>query len=267
MVHAKEKLKPFFTHLDEIEGLLSRKRIFILLDYDGTLTPIVATPDLAVLSSDMHDVIKSLSQKHKISIVSGRATDDVRQKVNIEDIYYAGSHGFEIIKPNGDVVINEQAKKIRSVIDEVHRNLEEKLSSIEGALVEHVKYTISTHYRLVNDQDFPELKKIVEEVGKNNSLLRITNGKKVFEIRPDIDWHKGKAVEFILKELAFNPAKDIAVYIGDDTTDEDAFKVVETCGFGIIVSQDPRETEARFIVKDVGEVKKTLEYLLQKNNL
>jgi len=82
-----------FKHLYELKDQLAQKDVFIFLDYDGTLTPIVATPDLAVLADDMRQTVVKLSSYYKVSVVSGRAMDDVRSKVRINGLFYAGSHG------------------------------------------------------------------------------------------------------------------------------------------------------------------------------
>jgi len=261
VITEKEPVK-FFEHLDEVKSKFSQKDVFVFLDYDGTLTPIVATPDLAVLASDMHEVLQRLCSLYTVSIVSGRATDDVRGKVRIKVIFYAGSHGFEIVQPDGNVEVNQQAEEIRGVIDEVYKKLQGRLNNVPGARVEHVKYTISTHYRLVSDEDFFKVKDAVEETLSQYSNLRITHGKKVFEIRPRINWDKGKAVEWILKVLNFNPQKNLAVYIGDDTTDEDAFAVLEEKGFGILVAGPARPSKAKYLIDNTDEVKKILELLI-----
>jgi trehalose-phosphatase len=251
----------FFENIGLIKNVLADKDPVIFLDYDGTLTPIVATPDLAVISDEMREVVRRLSQRRRVSIVSGRATDDVRSKVKIEGIFYAGSHGFEIDDPDGGVAINEEAKKVRSTVDEIYQKLAERVAHIKGALIENVKYTVSCHYRLVNEKDIPEFERIVNESLAEYPQLRKTRGKKVFELRPRIDWDKGKAVKWILNVLRFDPQKQIAVYIGDDTTDEDAFKILNDIGFGVLVSDPIRESSAKYTVKNVQDVKKVLEFL------
>ena len=250
----------FFGNFEDVKKRLAGKEAIFFLDYDGTLTPIVATPDLAVLSDEMRETIRSLAGTYKVAIVSGRATDDVRGKVALEGIFYAGSHGFEIVSPDGKVTINEEVSKVRPVIDEVHEKLNSRLSSVKGALVEHVKYTISTHYRLVSDEDFPKIKQAVDDILKEYPRLRKTDGKKVFEIRPKIDWDKGKAVGWILNSLAGQGREGILpVYIGDDTTDEDAFRAIKDFGFGILVAEAPKKSEAAYWIKNTEEVKKVLE--------
>lgn len=248
----------FFDHLNTVAELFRNKTPIIFLDYDGTLTPIVATPDLAVISDDMRETVRRLAQRYKVSIVSGRATDDVRSKVRIDGIFYAGSHGFEIRQPDGQTEINQEARAIRSEIDEVHKKLSGRVKNIQGALIENVKYTISAHYRLVSEKDFPKIEAAVDGVLTEHPNLRKTHGKKVFEIRPRIDWHKGKAVHWILKVLDYSPQSHVPVYIGDDTTDEDAFREIKKYGLGILVAEVPRPSEAKYMIGNAGEVQKVL---------
>ena len=252
-------MKNFFESLDEIKARLKGKTLVVFLDYDGTLTPIVATPDLAIISDEMRSVVKELSKKIKVAIVSGRATDDVKAKAKIDGIFYAGSHGFEINYPSGEVKINEEAQAIRPMIDEVQQKLAEKVKDIKGALIENVKYTVSAHYRLVSDEDFSRFEKEVDDILSQYPQLRKTSGKKVFEIRPKIDWHKGKAVDWIMNIFEKEQQNILPVYLGDDTTDEDAFRALKEKGFGILVATAERQTEAEYLVKDPEEVKKVLE--------
>ena len=251
-----------FEHRAAFEQDLAGKELLLFLDYDGTLTPIVATPDLAVLSEDMRQVIQKAMSVIKISIVSGRATQDVRSKVKLDGLFYAGSHGFEIVDPQGEVTVNEEAQKIRSVIDEVHGKLSERVKGISGALVENVKYTISAHYRLVSEEDFPLIETAVDAVLAEYPQLRKTHGKKVFELRPRIDWDKGRAVEWILTYLGYDPSRQIPVYIGDDTTDEDAFRFLKDKGFGILVADPPKPSEAKYRIRHTEDVRDLLEQLI-----
>lgn len=255
-----QSIPDFFSKTEEIKSRLQDKALFLFLDYDGTLTPIVDTPDKAIISDEMREMVVRSAAEHKTAVVSGRATDDVRSKVKVDGIYYAGSHGFEIVGPDGNVHQNPEAAKIRKSVQVIHAELSERLAHVEGSLVEDVKYTISVHYRLVSDADFPQIKAAVAAVLEKHPDFRRTSGKKVFEVRPKIDWDKGKAVEWIFDELNFDPGKHIAVYIGDDTTDEDAFAVLKGKGFGILVADHPKESLAEYQVRDTLEVKKVLEF-------
>lgn len=259
-INMSQSIPNFFSRTDEVSARLSGKSLFLFLDYDGTLTPIVETPDKAVISDEMREMVIRSAAAHKTAIVSGRATDDVRAKVRVDGIYYAGSHGFEIVDPAGEVHQNPQAARIRETVKEIYGKLRDRVRNIKGALVEDVKYTISVHYRLVADEDFPRIEEAVAAILGEYPDFRRTAGKKVFEVRPDIDWHKGKAVEWILTELSFDPQHNIAVYIGDDTTDEDAFAVLDGRGFGVVVADPPKESRAQYRVRNTAEVKKVLEF-------
>lgn len=262
MVTTENKPIAFFQSREEIDDLITEKEALIFLDYDGTLTPIVDTPDLAILDNSTRETIQRLAACYKTSIVSGRATEDVKSKVQIEGIFYAGSHGFEILSPDGKSEINSEARAICPLIDEAQIQLEKNLKDIDGVLVENVKYTISVHYRLVSDKDFLKVETAVKEIINSYDQLKVTYGKKVFEIKPDIDWHKGKAVQWILKVLNYTPKNNFVIYIGDDTTDEDAFSMIGDKGFGILVAGELRASAAKYWIKDTDEVKKVLEYLI-----
>jgi alpha,alpha-trehalase len=253
----------FFENLSRIKEKISGRDVLLFLDYDGTLTPIVDTPDLAVISEQMRQTVLRAAEKMTVSIVSGRATEDVRAKVKIDGIFYAGSHGFEIIDPRGKVTINEQAKKVRSTIAAAHKKLSERLQGVRGALVEDVKYTVSAHYRLVADGDFEAVRTAVDSILEEYPSLIKTHGKKVFEIRPRIDWDKGKAVNWIMEYLHLDERKHFPVYIGDDTTDEDAFRVLRKKGFGVLVCEDPHPSEALYMIKNTDEVRKALDFFME----
>ncbi len=252
----------FFEALFEVRACLKEKEPLMFLDYDGTLTPIVATPDLAVLSDEMRGLLARLAARRKVAVVSGRATDDVRSKVRLEGLYYAGSHGFEIVAPDGRTTVQPEVEAVRPIIDAAYERLSAALKDVPGALVEHVKYTISAHYRLVSDGDLPRVRKAVDEALTAYPQLRRTDGKKVFELRPRIDWHKGRAVAWILEEMGCDPSRHLPIYVGDDTTDEDAFRVLRGLGFGVLVADPVRTSGAVYYVRDTTEVGRLLEFFI-----
>jgi trehalose 6-phosphate phosphatase len=115
------------------------------------------------------------------------------------------------------------------MIDEVYKQLVEKTKSTPGAKVENNKFCLSVHFRCVDEKKWSELASKVRSVVKNYPTLKLSQGRKVFEIRPIIKWNKGKALEFLLESLGFENCNDVfPIYIGDDKTDEDAFKVYIT---------------------------------------
>ena len=249
-------MKHLLKHLDEIRN----KKILLLLDYDGTLTSIVSHPELAVLSDDMRNVLKRIAEKYPTAIISGRAIDDVKNMVKVENIYYAGNHGFEI--SNDVKLVNPDAEKIKPVINKICRKMQKKLIHIKGSIVENKGVTASVHYRMVPDDDFAELEKIFKGVIASyveKGKIRITKGKKVFEIRPNVEWDKGKAVKWVIAVLE---KKGTPVYIGDDRTDEDAFIALKNRGITVLVSEKIKKSNVEYYLRNVDEVKIFLEGLL-----
>ena len=231
----------------------NQKGLVFFLDYDGTLTPIVERPDLAVISKSMKDMVAKLSKKYKTAIVSGRMREDVQKLVGIEGIFYAGSHGFDIQGP-GVSLVQPKAKEAIPIVSQIIEKLSKEVGFIEGILIEDKKFSVGVHYRLAKEASIPKVKKVVEEIVANNPLLRLMSGKKVFEILPAIDWNKGKAVRWIMQALEVSWSEVSVVYIGDDTTDEDAFRVLRTRGTGILVSQDVKASAADFLLRSPEEV-------------
>ena len=249
-------MKHLFDLLDKIRN----KNLLLLLDYDGTLTPIVLRPELAVLSDDMRDVLKRIAKKYPLAIISGRSLDDVRDMVNVDGIYYAGNHGFEI--SNDVKLVNPDAEKIKPVIAEICEQMQSKIGHIQGSIVENKGITASVHYRMVLENDFLELEKIFKGVIASyveKGKIRITKGKKVFEIRPNVEWDKGKAVKWVIAVLE---KKGTPVYIGDDRTDEDAFIALKNRGITVLVSEKIKKSNVEYYLRNVDEVKIFLEGLL-----
>ncbi|KAG0545891.1 hypothetical protein BDA96_02G400400 [Sorghum bicolor] len=206
--------------LAQFEALLAAakgKQIVLFLDYDGTLSPIVEDPDRAVMSEEMREAVRRVAEHFPTAIVSGRCRDKVFNFVKLTELYYAGSHGMDIQGPanhhlqaNAEVVHYQAGTEFLPVIEEVFGTLTAKMEAIAGA----------KEWNAVNEE--------VRSVLKDYPNLKLTHGRKVLEIRPSIKWDKGKALEFLLKSLGYAGRNDVfPIYIGDDRTDEDAFKVKE----------------------------------------
>ena len=254
-------VNPSYLHSGK-SHFFSGKKIVFFLDYDGTLTPIVSRPELAVISSDMQDTVKKLSQKYITAIVSGRMREDVEKLVGISGLIYAGSHGFNIKGPEV-VMVESQAEKSIPLVSKVIEKLKKELVGIEGVIIEEKKFSTAVHYRLVKEAEKNlKIRNLVREIIQENKTLRLMEGKKVFEILPAIDWNKGKAVRWVMDSLGINWQDYSVVYIGDDTTDEDAFRTVCTRGTSILVSDKDKFSAADFMVSSPKEVKELFERIL-----
>ena len=137
-----------------------------------------------------------------------------------------------------------------------------RLARIEGTLIEEKRFSIAVHYRLADEGTISEIEQIVDDAVATDARLKKAHGKKVFEVRPDLDWDKGKALLFLLEALGLDGPDVVPLYIGDDVTDEDAFAVLRDRGIGILVSEAPRPTEASYWVQAPWEVYAFFERLL-----
>jgi alpha,alpha-trehalase len=246
----------------EIGRWLDGGQTALFLDYDGTLTPIVAQPDQAVLSEAMRETLRTLAETCTVAIVSGRGLDDVRQRVALENMTYAGSHGFEIDGPNQTRLRNEKGAQALPALDAAEKQLHNRLADIEGALVERKRFSIAVHYRNVAAAHTDAVADIVDEVLYDHDGLRKGHGKKVFELQPDVAWDKGHAVRWLLRRLDLDEKTVRPIYIGDDVTDEDAFRVLQESGLGIVVhGRETRSTYARYGLADPEEVQTFLQQL------
>ncbi|GMH00131.1 hypothetical protein Nepgr_001970 [Nepenthes gracilis] len=269
MIHHPSALEMFEKIMNESKG----KQIVMFLDYDGTLSPIVEDPDRAFMSDEMRAAVREVAKHFPTAIVSGRCRDKVYNFVRLAELYYAGSHGMDIKGPKGRkynkgnrAVLFQPASEFLPMIDEVCKILSQKIKTTPGARVENNKFCLSVHFRCVDEKRWAQLAQQVEEVLNDYPKLRLTQGRKVLEIRPTVKWDKGKALEFLLESLGFaNSDNILPVYIGDDRTDEDAFKVLrKRCqGFGILVSKFPKETNASYTLREPSEVKLFLQRLVE----
>ncbi|HVM19280.1 MAG TPA: trehalose-phosphatase [Egibacteraceae bacterium] len=223
----------------------------VFLDYDGTLTPIVERAEDATIDDRVREVIRSLADRCTVAIVSGRDLADVRTMVGVDGLYYAGSHGFDIVAPDGTPT--QHGTDFLPALDTAEGQLHAQLAGADGVRIERKRFAIAVHYRQVDPAKVSDVKAAVVRVSDANPELRVTGGKKIFELRPALDWHKGKALQFLLRTLGLDERDDVVpIYVGDDVTDEDAFAALGDRGVGLVVrgEDDARTTFADVSLQD-----------------
>ena len=232
----KTSPKYLFDALSLPEDILSlNKRVALLLDYDGTLVPIRKSPGSAALPFKITELLGSLARKPGVSvcIVSGRALGDIKRIAGVRGLSYIANHGFEVWH-RGSGWRHPELKKITPFLKKARDILKETLIDVEGVLIEDKIYTLSVHYRRAPGGSLPFIRKAVYSAALCGPL-RVRKGKKVFEIRPDIDWDKGAAV---MKWTKISKTCDaLKIYIGDDETDEDAFRAIGETGITVKVGR------------------------------
>ncbi|CAI5737061.1 unnamed protein product [Hyaloperonospora brassicae] len=255
------------TNFSALQAQFRAHRLVVFLDYDGTLTPIVNDPALALLPPTTKHTLEKLREKFITGVITGRSLDKIQKFVGLPQLYYAGSHGFDIKGPDGTSIKNQVASQFLVDLRAVRDELRAQIQGIDGAEVEDNVFSVSLHFRNVDQALWPQMSKIAYAVRDQHPRIKLNEGKMVYEYKPKLDWNKGKALLWLLQALELDEHDDVyTIYIGDDTTDEDAFQLFRAQdarkGAGIIVTEESTSTNALFTLRDTNEVGEFLNRLL-----
>jgi trehalose 6-phosphate phosphatase len=264
---------------DQFDARLNGRQPAVFLDYDGTLTPIVDRPQDAVISDTMRNAVRRLAQRTTVCVVSGRDRSVVAEWLGIDGLVVAGSHGFDIAGDiRGQAPDGEGSERIQhhavtgfeDLLATITERLHSQLAQAPGAAVEPKRFSVAVHYRLVDTAHRPLVTRVVDDLlAEYPDQLKLTPGKMVYEIQPKVDWDKGRAVEYLRHALGVDGPDYVTLYLGDDITDEDAFRALKgpANGIGVIIADtsDPevagRDTAADFVLESMGEVEQFLDML------
>lgn len=256
-----EALPSALADFDAISACLGSRTPVLCLDFDGTLSPIVEDPTAAVLLDGVRPVLERLVRAAPTLVLSGRDAADVRDRIGIPDILYAGSHGFEVVEADGTRRPNIEAIALLPALDAAEAQLRQATAAIPGVVIDRKRFSVAVHDRQVAETDFDELWAITAAVAADWPMLRPLRGKRVTEFLPDIDWNKGRALLWLLERAGYTPASAVPICIGDDVTDEDALLAVRDIGIGIVVGSGLRTTAASYSLEDPSEVRAFLDRL------
>lgn len=256
-----EMTTPHWTDCrEELAGRLAIvPRLLVATDFDGTLAGIAPRPEDVRMPEGSRASLEALAAHPgvRVAVLSGRALREVAALTGLTRAVFAGNHGLEI-KGAGIDWEHPQALAARPALDAAAVFLEERLRGLAGAFVEHKGLTLSLHYRLAAEPALTDVEAVAEACAEAFPQLKRHRGKKVIEFRPDADWNKGHALKRLLKGLGLPPAA--ALYMGDDTTDEDAFPVLGPKGLSLHVGNNP-DTTARFRLRDPDDTEEFLAWL------
>ena len=236
-------------------------RVLLACDFDGTLAPIAPRPEDARILPESVSALSKLAElpSCSVAIVSGRALADVRELAGLDGVIFSGNHGMEIKGP-GVYAMDGAASSMRPVMQSLRQELAAIAGRYEGASVEDKSLSLSVHYRLVQDHLESEFETVVrgacEDLVTSGDVI-VVGGKKVLDIRPAVAWDKGRAMRF-LRETADEMAgggTHFPIYVGDDTTDEDAFREVNAAGgISVFVGPHDRLTDADWLLDSPTDV-------------
>jgi trehalose-phosphatase len=215
-------------------------------------------PREAKIDPEIASSLKALTERwdFDVSIISGRALADVRERAGLSNVIYAGNHGLEI---ESDTVRFREpgAEALRRELRCLLLQLKLALSDTEGLHIEDKGLTLSVHFRRVSEHLRDWVRNATHGTVRRSRSFSCREGKMVLEVRPQITWDKGHALKWISREVL--PAGSVPIYIGDDVTDEDCFAAIPE-GITIKVG-GPAETAAQYLLPDVPAVGQFLTWL------
>ncbi|MBU1113059.1 MAG: trehalose-phosphatase [Candidatus Omnitrophica bacterium] len=254
----------YLTRKKLAQQLKEKKRIFVFLDYDGTLSPIVKNPKLARISPETKNILYQLSRNKTfiIGIVSGRSLRDIKKRVGLKTVVYAGNHGLEL-EYRGRKVSPKLSTRFQPIFKKAKTKIKKALKSIKGVIQEDKRLVLAVHYRKVAKSDQKQVVAIFNRSVKpflSQKLFKTARGKKVLELKPNLKINKAAAIDFFQKK--FKKGKnDLTVFIGDDITDEDVFKRLKPPDLAIRVGRK-KNSQARHFLKNTREVTLRLKDIL-----
>jgi trehalose 6-phosphate phosphatase len=259
-----------------VDQINEATQILLFLDYDGTLTPIVARPEMAVLSSQARTTLKQISvhSLFRLAIISGRSLSEIKAMIGLENIAYAGNHGLEIEcpahycqehSPRRAVFIHPEAKEFQPRLERLEHRLRKTLAGIDGVFIQNKGLTLSIHYRLARQTELRIIRQVSLEAIANEHArdkLEVAEGKKVLEVKPPIEWNKGKAIEWLM-EIYATPGS-LRIFAGDDVTDEDGFEVLRKVGgVSVLIGGEDSSSAANYYLDSPEQLYHWLKRLLE----
>jgi trehalose-phosphatase len=228
----------------EIHARLRDHHLLLLTDFDGTLADLAPTPDEAALSETVRAEIDALAALRSVTfgVVSGRRLTDVSRRVGSAPEFVAGLHGLEITGP-GTAFHHYALESVGAVIGSLMFAAARQLAWCPGLLLEDKTYALTCHVRLsppdLGERALEEFEALAEPLLEAR-VLKLLTGAKAMELLPAVDWHKGRACEWIRGRVRVTTDRPVAVvYLGDDRTDEDAFAALGDTDVLIGVGERP----------------------------
>jgi trehalose-phosphatase len=251
-----------FDHLWNVIQIVEERfraagRVFLFLDFDGTLAPIETDFAAPRLDAAVRDTLRLLSSRPSvvITIISGRAVEDLFARIRLQSVIYAGNHGLEVFG-HGLRFVDPLAADLRARLARLSDEIAARLRPIAGAIVECKGLTATVHFRQAGESDHAEIRESIRvAVGRENGF-RLIHGLKAIEILPRSDWNKGAAANWVINQLGGEDA--LAIYLGDDAADEEAFLALPGA---ITIKVGVQPTRARFRLPGPAEVHEFLRRL------
>lgn len=256
-----DELPTDLVDMSLVTNQLTGKQPVLFIDYGGTLAPATHRTEDVPISKKTRRTLRKTARMIPLTIVSGRDVEDICMQVGLQELYYAGSHGLDIRGHNIHLELPEGDEALQD-LDHAMEALGRLLVNLPGVSIERKRFAIVVHF---NDEGMDNAERAaaaMRQVQTQFPRLKITGGKEVIELLPDIDWDKARAMNWLLSELGMDGTNVLPIYIGDDVTDEVAFTKLRERGIGILVADKPQPSAATYRINNPEEVLELLKFLI-----
>jgi len=229
------------------ERLAQAKRLWLFLDYDGTLADFAPTPEHVDPDPELIELLTRLARHPRIhmAVISGRRLNHVEALVQVPGIFLAGTYGIELRTTEGERINRVEYDAVRPVLDSLKPRWLRLITGREGFYLEDKGWALALHARFADDEEAEEVladARSMATEAATSSLFCLLGGHKFLEIGPRLA-HKGQTVDYLLDRYPWPGA--LPLYLGDDDKDEEAFGVIKARGgIAILVAPEPRNTKA-----------------------
>lgn len=246
--------------------LKPHQKIWLFLDYDGTLANFSPNPDVIQPDDELIDLLSRLTDHPHLhtAIVSGRRLGHIQALVPIKGIWLAGTYGIEMRTPDGCRLDMLPYDTVRPIIEQIKPDWQVLLQDNQNFYLEDKGWSLAIHGRFAPEKEAEKILAKARQIANKHmvqNMLHLLGGNKFLEVCPIIA-AKTKAIEYIMKNEPVPGS--IPVYIGDDDKDELAFStILEHGGIPIVVASEERTTQAGYRLASPQHVRAWLEDLLE----
>ena len=253
--------KPALDALDRIGQILTDRPPLLLLDYDSMLVP---REKGACLQPQVREILENAQPHLRLTaIVSSRDLLDIKDHVNIDHLYYLGSQGLELSGPGQLSTQHSEAVKLLPELDRVEYQVRQALQRQSGVKVERLRFALVLRYQPDDEAGAEAAAQAAHATSDRRVQLNWYAGRDFFKIIPTIEWKKGEALAWLLREAGISRSEFTPVYIGS-SADRDVYRELRKDGIGIQVDRHGRDGLAPFFLRDEQEVARFLQWLIER---